>query len=290
MAGHEGEKMTVCVALKVHDCIVFTADSATSLTGLDEQGQQRVVNIYDHANKVFNLHKDLPIAAMTAGIGNFGVCSISTISKDLRALLMDGNSDYEIDTSNYTIEEVATKARKYLFEDRFLKLDDKPQGTFQYWIGGYSSGQDLGEIWKVQIQNGVCPDPICEAAREQPQMISWGGQTEAINRILLGYGQGLPEALLTAGLPEPDLAAAMTHVASRTQASLLNAAMPTRDAIDLAVFLAETQKQFVRFSIGSNTVGGELDVATVTKHEGFKWIKRKHYYSRELNPLETDHA
>lgn len=38
------------------------------------------------------------------------------------------------------------------------------------------------------------------------------------------------------------------------------------------------------------TVGGELDVATVTKHEGFKWINRKHYYSRELNPLETDHA
>ena len=66
--------------------------------------------------------------------------------------------------------------------------------------------------------------------------------------------------------------------------------MPTRDAIELAVFLADTQKQFVRFSHGSNTVGGDLDVSTVTKHEGFKWIQRKHYYHAKFNPLETGHA
>jgi len=281
--------MTVCVALKVHDCIVFTADSATSLTGTDVHGDQLVVNIYDHANKVFNLHKKLPIAAMTAGLGNFGACSISTISKDLRALFMNGDPGYQLGDS-YTIEEVAVKTRKYLFDERFSKLDEKPTGTFQYWVGGYSANQDLGEIWKIQIHEGECPDPICEAPRDAPSMISWGGQTEAINRLLLGYGQGLPEALLSVGLPSDQLDACMRHVAARTQAGLANPAMPTRDAIDLAMFLADTQKQFVRFSIGSNTVGGELDVATVTKHEGFKWIKRKHYYNRDLNPLETDHA
>ena len=281
--------MTVCVALKVHDCIVFTADSATSLTGVDAGGHQSIVNIYDHANKVFNLHKRLPIAAMTAGIGNFGTCSVSTISKDLRALFMNG-ADFSLSIDDYTIEEVAKKARDYLFETRYAALEHKPLGTFQYWIGGYSSGQDLGEIWKIQIHDGDCPEPVCEASRDTPSMISWGGQTDAINRLLLGYGQALPQALLDAGLPEAELQACMMHVASRTQAGLANPAMPTRDAIDLAIFLAETQKQFVRFSIGSNTVGGDLDVATVTKHEGFKWINRKHYYSRDLNPLETDHA
>lgn len=281
--------MTVCVALKVHDCIVFTADSATSLTGTDAHGDQLVVNIYDHANKVFNLHKKLPIAAMTAGLGNFGACSISTISKDLRTLFMNGDPGYQLG-DNYTIEDVAAKARKYLFDERFSSLDEKPMGTFQYWVGGYSANQDLGEVWKIQIQEGECPDPICEAPKDVPSMISWGGQTEAINRLLLGYGQGLPEALLSVGLPSDQLSACMRYVAARTQAGLANPAMPTRDAIDLAMFLADTQKQFVRFSIGSNTVGGELDVATVTKHEGFKWIKRKHYYSRDLNPLETDHA
>ncbi|WP_143155386.1 hypothetical protein [Loktanella atrilutea] len=249
-----------------------------------------MANIYDHANKVFNLRKDLPIAGMTAGIGNFGMCSISTISKDLRRLLSLDDTEYSVNKQDYTIEEVAYKVRKYLFEDRFGKLADKPSGTFQYWVGGYSSGQDLGEMWKIQIQDGDCPNPVCEAPRDVSSMISWGGQTEAINRILLGYGQGLPDALLSAGLPQEKLGECLRHVAAHTQAGLANPAMPTRDAIDLAIFLAEAQKQFVRFSIGSNTVGGDLDVATVTKHEGFKWIRRKHYYSRDLNPLETDHA
>lgn len=282
--------MTVCVALKVHDCIVFTADSATSLTGVDEYGNQRVVNIYDHANKVFNLHKRLPVAAMTAGIGNFGTCSISTVSKDLRALLMNDDAEYKISEDEYSIEEIAIKARKYIYEYRFSYLTEKPTGTFQYWIGGYSSNEDNGEIWKFQIQDGECDKPVCEMDKRIASMISWGGQTEAINRLLLGYGQGLPDALLSAGLPKDNLEACLKHVAKHTQAGLANPAMPTRDAIDLAIFLAETQKQFVRFSIGSNTVGGDLDVATITKHEGFKWIKRKHYYNRDLNPLETDHA
>lgn len=282
--------MTVCVAIKVHDCIVFAADSATSLTGVDAQGNQSIVNIYDNANKVFNLHKRLPVAAMTAGIGNFGVCSISTISKDLRVLLNAEGGEYYIDACNYSLEEIAKKARKYIYEARFCNLEEKPMGTFQYWIGGYSSNKDLGEIWKIQIHDGECGEPTCEASQGQSDMISWGGQTEAINRLLLGYGQGLPNALLSAGLPKEQLSPFLSHVGSLTQAGLANPAMPTRDAIDLAKFLADAQKQFVRFSIGSNTVGGELDVAVVTKHEGFKWVNRKHFYKRELNPLETDHA
>lgn len=31
-------------------------------------------------------------------------------------------------------------------------------------------------------------------------------------------------------------------------------------------------------------VGGPVDVAVVTKCDGFVWIKRKHYFSPELNP------
>ena len=32
------------------------------------------------------------------------------------------------------------------------------------------------------------------------------------------------------------------------------------------------------------SVGGPVDVAVVTKYDGFIWIKRKHYFSPELNP------
>ena len=31
------------------------------------------------------------------------------------------------------------------------------------------------------------------------------------------------------------------------------------------------------------TVGGPIDVAVISKGDGFVWIKRKHYFDRELN-------
>jgi hypothetical protein len=34
----------------------------------------------------------------------------------------------------------------------------------------------------------------------------------------------------------------------------------------------------------AETVGGPIDVAVISKGDGFIWIKRKHYFKPELNP------
>ncbi|MEA1869822.1 MAG: hypothetical protein U9N09_06735 [Euryarchaeota archaeon] len=34
----------------------------------------------------------------------------------------------------------------------------------------------------------------------------------------------------------------------------------------------------------AETVAGPIDVAVISKGDGFIWIKRKHYFERELNP------
>jgi predicted proteasome-type protease len=44
--------MTVCVAVCVHDGIVFAADSATSLVGTDGAGKLIVERVYKYGNKV----------------------------------------------------------------------------------------------------------------------------------------------------------------------------------------------------------------------------------------------
>jgi ABC-type branched-subunit amino acid transport system substrate-binding protein len=70
---------------------------------------------------------------------------------------------------------------------------------------------------------------------------------------------------------------------------LSDARMPIQDAIDLTQFLVDTTKGYFRFLPGADIVGGDTDVAVVTRHERFKWIKRKHFYPAHLNPVETDH-
>lgn len=61
-------------------------------------------------------------------------------------------------------------------------------------------------------------------------------------------------------------------------------AMPIQDVIDLAEFLASTSAQFSRFVSGPKSVGGPIEIAAITKHERFRWIRRKYYYSRKINP------
>jgi hypothetical protein len=51
----------------------------------------------------------------------------------------------------------------------------------------------------------------------------------------------------------------------------------------------ETSAKFARHGIRAETIGGPTELAAITKHEGFKWVSRKHYYHADLN-RETDHG
>ncbi|MCF6273143.1 MAG: hypothetical protein L3J37_08110 [Rhodobacteraceae bacterium] len=269
---------------------MFAADSASSLSSVNSTGEQVIINIYENANKVFDLCRSLPICAMTAGIGNFGNTSISTLSKELRKRLSSKGDPLSINPDSYTMKEIAERARSFFYEEVFKGTKPAQQGSFNYWVAGYESREDSqGEVWRISIVDGKCGDPVCEIPNDASSM-TWGGQPEAINRLLLGYGQAMPGALKDAGLTETESQALTQHIARRSQANLMHGAMPTSDAIELAEYLVETTKKFVKFSPGGNTVGGACDIATVTKHEGFKWISRKHYYKKKFNPMENGHV
>lgn len=278
--------MTICVAVKVHDCLVFAADSALSLV---EGGE--TVNVYAHGNKVFNLVKGLPVCAMFCGMGNIGRSSISSLAKLLRRELSAPIGEGGLDRLAYSVEEIAQRAKKLLFDDHYLPLDEKPTAdhSLEFFVGGYGSSSDVAEVWKIVLANGGCSEPERQFAGTDAAFVLWAGQPEALNRLILGYSQLLPTALLEAGLPEADLVPMMQAVRQRTGTPLATDPMPTGDAIALADFLVDTTKRYVHFLKGADTVGGDTDIATVTRFEGFKWIRRKHHYPRDLNK-ETDHV
>lgn len=218
-------------------------------------------------------------------MGNIGNVSISTLAKDLRSKFCDNADEFYIDPKNYTIQLVAERARKFFFDDHYQNLTQKPSGnhSFQFWIAGNGAGDTHGEIWRLQIVNGECEAPEC-LARPDDFDILYDGQPEAINRIVNGYSQHLGQALLEIGLAEDHLDDVLGHIESRTRAPLIAPAMPVQDAIALADFLVDVTKRYVRFLPGADTVGGDTDICVVTKHEGFKWVRRKHYFDTRLNP------
>ena len=275
--------MTVCVAIKVHDCIVFAADSAVSMTTATQDGGFVVSNVWKHGLKVFNLHRDLPIVAMTAGLGNFGAMSISNLAKDLRIGLMG-----QLCRDNYTLEEVANCAKLY-FEAEYIKAHASPipHNSFEFWIGGYSHDNQHGEIWKIESHDGDWHNPTQLVLPGTSSQVLWGGQIQAISRLLLGFDPQLNQIV---SILTEDQRQLLDSELQKIQTPLVNASMPVQDAIDLADFLVDLTKRYVAFLPGADTVGGDTDIATVTKHEGFKWIRRKHYYPSHLNRRETGHV
>lgn len=149
----------------------------------------------------------------------------------------------------------------------------------------------MAEEFQIDIlTDGTCDEPRLLRPRHESG-ISWSGEPEALHRLLLGYGTRLPELFETRfGVAAADIHSVVATVQQELAVPLVTAPMPIQDAIDLAEFLVDLTIKFSRFTPGAPTVGGPIEIAAITKHEGFKWIRRKYYYQREFNPEERDGA
>ena len=102
--------------------------------------------------------------------------------------------------------------------------------------------------------------------------------------MIFGLGTKFNEVYTKHGLSAEQAADARAKLAPELYELLFLEAMPIHDAVDLARFLVQTTIGFVKFSVGRpKTVGGPIEIAAITKHEGFKWIERRHFFPPEHN-------
>lgn len=301
--------MTVALYVKVFDGIVLATDSATTMKVDTPIGP--VFQVYNNADKVFHLHRQLPVAGMTWGMGVVGPGSISTLSKSFRLQLMGRDPGYgedPLDLDDFTMKDVAERAARMFAkaakDAKITRWPDPPDEPLGYLVAGISSDCDQAEAWLLNFQG----DPL----EPEPQQIltddAYGyrafASPEPVNRLFNGYDDNLYEALIqnttnskvaAAAAADPnkplDPADARREAEVEIDAWLMplrmdpvQSGMPLPDAVDLARFMVETTEGYARYRIGPDTVGGQVEVASISPHEGFKWISRKHYYSPALNP------
>jgi hypothetical protein len=176
-----------------------------------------------------------------------------------------------LDRATYIIENVATKARDF-FEERYRAAYAIPvPGYFLgYRVCGYSGQGVLPEAWEIRILEDSCEGPIriYDDDKFGPR---WSGESEALDRLVLGVGSKMADALVSLGADATTVSDTVKELVNRLYANLYLPAMPIQDAIDLARFLVDTAVRFAHFSLRPATVGGPIEIATITKHEGFKW-------------------
>ena len=276
--------MTIALAIKVNEGLVLAADSATTLAlGGIVNGDPNNALIYDNANKVMNLHRDLPIGMVTWGLGSVGIQSISSLAKDLRKRFMGSDAHWHLDPSTFSMVTVAQRVKQFFHDERLMpqQASVPASSTLGIFVGGISAGSSAAEAFVIETDGVTCPGPVPVLPGTSDAF--WAGQPEAISRLLLGVSPQLGQALENLGVSSADVPKYVEAIKQQTNIPLLTPPMPIQDAIDLAAFLVDTTIKFTKFRPGYNTVGGPIEIAAITQHEGFKWVQRKHYYETTLN-------
>jgi hypothetical protein len=240
------------------------------------------------------LFKGRPLGCIAFGAGSIGNASIATLIKDLRSDLMNRQDvcGRSFDPEKYTVEEIAGIIADFLGAE-FSKPGSAPmlpQMDIGILLGGYSAGKSSGEVWAVNFHQGKAQRPTRLRA-ENEAGINWGGSSEVLQRIMIGYSPAIFEVLAqvnsssTGQVTVEQLFSELNPLLmAKLQAPVVFAPMPIQDAIDLAEFLVNAAIMYSRFIPGAQIVGGPIEIAAITKHEGFKWIRRKHHYNENLNP------
>lgn len=267
--------MTVLISVKINDGVVMAADSASSFaSGM----------IYTNSRKIVNIHEGLPVGVMVTGAGGIGSESIDTLLKDLRCRFSGNDSqhkDWKLNEGDYSVQAIATRLRQFLFEEKSVAHGATTWTKLR--LCGYSAGRPLAEVWEVNLMGPECPLPVCIQS-EQDFGLRWDGEYEALDRLVFGLGTRFNEFAVKHGLSEMQAAELRENLVPDLYELLFVEAMPIQDAIDLARYLAETTIGFIRYSVSRpKTVGGPIEIAAITKHEGFQWAQHRQQRPRWLN-------
>ena len=118
--------------------------------------------------------------------------------------------------------------------------------------------------------------------------------TDVVEGILQGIAQQAPQI---ERVIRPDLVAEVKNAVGRLHLEWregrraywspviqITSALPKDELAAMAESLVNLTKFRRRVSTDKETVGGPIDVAVISKGDGFVWVKRKHYFEPHLNP------
>lgn len=259
--------MTLTISVRVPDGVVLATDSLVSITAMvtptGELGTkcpkcEEDIKISDlklpslsmpagsspFGRKLFNIKK------RNVGIAVFGAPALNgrTVESHIREF-----EKMKI-VGEEKVKEVADKLAAYLHGNVKKEVKDFTEIPEKSVIIGFqAAGYDekdvkIGKTFRVQIGRKVTSDPT----HKKGYGCTFGGDGRVVAKLWK---------------KDPEIPIAKPNYALMT----------LQDAIDYAVFLIRTTKDYQRFATMVPNVGGDIDVAIITHHGGFEWIQEKKY-------------
>jgi len=105
--------------------------------------------------------------------------------------------------------------------------------------------------------------------------ITWGGQRELVDRLIQGYDLKIIDIITNTLNIKNEEKNNLINKFKSLQMSIPFPAMALQDCVDLAIFFIRTTILGQKLTVGIRGCGGPIDVATITRRQGLKFIQQK---------------
>jgi hypothetical protein len=268
--------MSVCVIVKVGEGLVLATDSASSIIGGPilpggTPGPQGIIKIFFSGKKIFQVG-NLPVGVMAWGAGSFKERSIASLIEEFESTeeirKIEKRDDVDInDISNRLYQFLNNSSDKY-----FQSIPASSRPNTGIIVCGYSKLNFFPDISMLSIPHGGNNILRPDINGEPDFGANWYGLTDAINRFHHGRDDRIFEIIERQGVEKHSISTISETMNREIQYTVLFNAMPLVDAIQYARFLVDISIARYRFVAGPELCGGEVQLATITRKQGFSML------------------
>lgn len=225
---------------------------------------------FDNATKLLKIKGQDYVGAVTYGAGAIGQTAPRTAS----SFLPEFEAELK-DSPRLTVQVFAERLSAF-FMRQWNAAGMPPSGVpdLVFLVGGYDEDAPYGTVFEIFIPSRPAPREVIAAGMFGAV---WGGQREITDRIIQGFDPQIPVLVqdmleIPPANRRPQLE---TDLKNRLRLPIPWQFLPLQDCVDLSIFLVRATITLQKWLVGIRGVGGAVDVATVTRTEGFKAIQQK---------------
>ena len=258
--------MSLTVVVNGPEGVVLAADTRVTVPFQRPRGDSAVAS-FDNATKVLTFGEEHAwVGAVTYGLATIGGRTAHSLMPEFEVQLDSGQAEY-------SVAEYASLLSEFFmgrWDESGLPRDRPHGGGMTFMVAGYDASKPYGEAWHFTIPGA--PDP-----RLRPHFhITWGGDTYITSRLINGLDSRMSRTLQERfGLSDEERDELEQDLQRQFQLSLSIENLALQECVDLAIFIIRTTITAQALAVMERGVGGIIEVATITRMDGFRWVQRK---------------
>jgi hypothetical protein len=269
--------MSLGIAFKGPEGIVLAADSRATLNAQVQtpQGPMLLPAAFDNATKLLKANGQEHVGAVTYGAGAINPQEPRTPHSFMPEF------EASLDPKKRLGVEVFAKKLSEFFMERWTKggmPNPVPPGQDMiFLVGGYDPDATYGRVFEIYIPSKPVPREVIPTGVFGAV---WGGQSQIATRLLNGFDPTAPQVIrdflkvpLQGKQGEPD--PLDTELKTKFSAKIPWQFLPLQDCVDLSILVLRTTIALQKWTVEVRGVGGAIDLATITRTEGFKYVQQK---------------